>query len=523
MANITYRANLSAAVFPMTLADAGRTVIIPQADQNFDRRVDPVGEQKTAGIPQAIFMENVFPTVSGYQSIGRSARVSLPTGIAPSGTVTAIECFVVPDIAAGDVVVVARNGTLAGYVDVISNNVRAELGWQYAAGSIPSGTLHSTATVRGTHYWCDGTNLFSYTIDATTKQLTFTNITGSVTGVTVADIKYIVGSYNYLILLMDSGTIAWSSTTTPTDFTVSLITGAGSETPSGAQGANFLREHPDGFYVYCNNSIIFAKYTANARYPWRFVPVADAGGYNTPNQVFGNYTTGLHYGIDNSNKVQLIEGNKATLVASEVSTFLERKKHKDVFNYTANEFSKINGFVYKSISFILDRYVIVSIGFGTPGIYSHAFVYDVLLQRYGMLKLNHSFIVANFQDVTLIPNSISVQVQALSIDVYDTTAVFDSVLMLGKFQLIRDNSLTLLEVVIECGRDAALGVQDISILDFPSMDGKSFDSPIALNLTTSDELLVAPCRITALNHSIMLKGAFDVNTLQLKLLKAGKR
>lgn len=70
MAQISYRANLSTAVFPMTLSRAGRSVIIPGPDQNFDRRVDPQGQQqRDASIPQVIYMENVLPTSNGYQSV----------------------------------------------------------------------------------------------------------------------------------------------------------------------------------------------------------------------------------------------------------------------------------------------------------------------------------------------------------------------------------------------------------------------------------------------------------------------
>jgi hypothetical protein len=78
MAQISYRANLSAAIFPMTLARAGRSVIIPGPDQNFDRRVDPQGEQKSAGIPQIIYAENVIPTADGYQSVGFRTAQALP-------------------------------------------------------------------------------------------------------------------------------------------------------------------------------------------------------------------------------------------------------------------------------------------------------------------------------------------------------------------------------------------------------------------------------------------------------------
>jgi hypothetical protein len=78
MGTIAYRANLSAATYPMTISDGGRTVIMPGPDNNYDRRVDPTGEQKDAGIPQALYMENVLPTANGYQSVG-----SLNTGTLP--------------------------------------------------------------------------------------------------------------------------------------------------------------------------------------------------------------------------------------------------------------------------------------------------------------------------------------------------------------------------------------------------------------------------------------------------------
>lgn len=71
MAQISYRANLSSTIFPMTIAKGGRTVINPQYDQNFDKRVDSPGDNSkgSAGIPQALYMQNVLPTPDGFQSI----------------------------------------------------------------------------------------------------------------------------------------------------------------------------------------------------------------------------------------------------------------------------------------------------------------------------------------------------------------------------------------------------------------------------------------------------------------------
>lgn len=518
MAQIAYRANLSSAVFPMTLADAGRTVINPQADQNFDRRVDPAGEQKDAGIPQAIYLENVIPTVNGYQSVGYRARTVLPAKSAGSGAVTVNHAFVVDDA-----IILAREGT-AGYEDVVSNFVDCSGTWQYQSGAtVPTGDTHSIATVRGTHYWCDQSSLFTFTVNAGTKQVTFVDVTGSVTGITVSDIVAICSAYNYLVALMADGSVAWSSTTTPTDFTPSLVTGAGSETPAGASNPVFLKEHPAGFYVYCEESAVFAAYTGNARYPWKFVPVANAGGYSTSKQAFGSYFSAAQYGIDNSNKIQIISESSAQLVAPEITTYLERKKYRDTFDYSLNTFSRATGTLATAITYIQDRYIIVSFNYSNSNNYNYAFIYDTLLQRYGTLEIDHTWIVANTTTVTFIPASQGATPYTWSLDIYDTNATFAGVLFLGKFQLIRERNLQLNAIEIESAQNASYITRNFSLLLFPSLDGKNFSTPVTLTPTYTNELIVADVRNTAVNHSIMLKGAFDVNTLQLRFRVAGDR
>ena len=525
MSLIPYRANLSSAVFPMTLADAGRTVIAPQYDQNFDRRVDPAGEQKDAGIPQAMYMENVIPTVNGFQSVGYTARNVLP----PSGSANPVytrAVFVVPDTAS-EAVILARSDN-AAYADVVSTEVTGSIGWQTHAGATkPSGLYHSIAFVRGTNYWCDRTYLYTFTINPVNKQVTFTDISGSVTGVTVANIKHICSSFNYLILLMDDGTIHWSSTTTPTDFTVSLVTGAGSTVPSGAQNANFLVQHPEGFYIYCSNSVVFAQYTGNSRYPFRFLPVSDAGGYTDPNSVSGSYSSANQYGLDVSNKVQIISGTAAQLVAPEISSYLERKVVKDVFNYSTNVFSLLNAFqpAIGRLTLILDRYLILSfsVDYDLSQLeFDYAFVYDTLLQRYGVLKVRHSFVVAGNKDVLFIPLRGGEIPYTLNFSLLAGT--HQGVLLLGKFQFVRDRLLQIEEIELESSKDiSGGGSQNLSVLLFPSLDGKNFLDPVTLATEITKHLVVIKTHKTAKNHSIMLKGAFDVNTLELHFRVAGRR
>jgi hypothetical protein len=67
------------------------------------------------------------------------------------------------------------------------------------------------------------------------------------------------------------------------------------------------------------------------------------------------------------------------------------------------------------------------------------------------------------------------------------------------------------------------GTQNFSLLLFPSFDGKNFSTPITLTPTITNSLIQAKLHKTAKNHSIMLKGAFDVNTLELHFRVAGER
>lgn len=501
----------------MTLADAGRTVIDLRADQNFDRRVDPAGEQKDAGIPQALYLENVIPTVNGFQSVGYTARNVLPPRASGAGAMQLHWAVIVPMNTGSDsALLIAREGT-SSYHDVIANRITCDSPWQYHAGTVrpanTSPTYHSVAQVRGANYWCDKTSLFSFTISIS-YQPTFVDISGTVTGITVGNIVSICSSYNYLVALLEDNSIAWSSTTTPTDFTPSLVTGAGSATPSGLIGkARYLVEHPSGFIIYAEGSAVFAQYTGNARYPFKFTPIANCGGLESPEQVTGSYNTDFHYLINQDSTIQVIDGNKAVNVAEEISTYLERKKYADSFNYTTNEFSRkdISG-VNNSIFYLKNRYLI-----------TNSFFYDTLLQRYGKLNISYSYIFSYKNTITFVPNSATGIPYTISLDIYDIAATFSGVLFLGKFQFVRDRHLQLEEVDIESAQDSAYITRNFSLLLYPSLDGKNFSSPVTLATTATGNLIKAKTHKTALSHSLMLKGAFDVNTVALKFRIAGAR
>lgn len=517
-----YRANLSSATFPMTLADAGRTVIIPQYDQNFDRRVDPAGEQKDAGIPQAIYMENVIPTVNGFQSVGYVAGTPIPE---PSSR------NVLKSFYFGGAVILSRGNSNGGLDrDVITNNINCSNSWVTATGTIPSPVFDaSIASARGTNYWFDGTKFLTFTINPVDKQINFVDETFAFSGVIPADVKYICSSYNYLILLLKDGSIRWSSTTDPRNFVPSLVTGAGSIVPQDSTKSAFLVSNPEGFIIYGEEGAIFAQYTGNARYPFKFITVTDAGGYSYDWQIAGSTLSGSHYGISNSNKVQLINNAVATVVAPEISTYLEREQYKDVFNYTTNEFSKEAYFrpFPTRIYYLLDRYIVISMVTTNVPVarpFQFCFFYDKLLQRYGVLKVDHQRIFADETTICFVPSAAEEIPYKFSMDVYSTAADIKGVLLLGKFQFVRDKFLQLESVEVESVKDvSAGGSQNFSLVLLSSMDGKNFIDPVTLTTRAAGNLITANTHKTAKNHSLMLKGAFDVNTLQLEFRVAGGR
>src|ERR1700744_6157259 len=82
MAQVQYRANLSAKDFTFVAETWGRTVVLKSFDQNFSRQVvSATDPDKDIGIPQIYYCHNVMPASGGFQSIGYTKFVNpFPTG-----------------------------------------------------------------------------------------------------------------------------------------------------------------------------------------------------------------------------------------------------------------------------------------------------------------------------------------------------------------------------------------------------------------------------------------------------------
>lgn len=553
MGQIAYRANLSAATYPMTIADGGRTVIMPGPDQNFDRRVDPQGEQKDAGIPQALYLENVMPTVNGYQSVGylrpTSAAMTVPGGathIAHMIEAKATISFVGPSLYPFSIVkapiFIWNNGSFTA--GKFGDNTVTFVG----AAPVSIERISVTVVIDTCYlYVYSATGAALYEVTSTiTGNITLTNVTATVTPLnffTTNSIHSICASNNYLIA-QNTTTTFWSSTTTPVDFVSSLVSGAGQIDPNNSDDALlYLRESSNGFYIYAANICIHAQYTGNARYPWKFVPVKNSTGIygNGLWCSWGSVASQVQYVIEKNKYIKAIQGSEATAVAPEVSDFLGKAPMQELFTYAADAFTpelRVTG--TPSIYCFLDRYVIVSINgtreFGaSTDKYTHAIVFDTVLNRYGRLKIDHTFLfVVSLSNETLaFVNKQNNTIKFLSFDIYQNVVPFagltwesaQGVLVLGKFQYARSRKIQIEEIEIEGPQnEAVLPAPNFSCVLLPSLNGRTFDAPvIPYQVSLTGGLASYNCHTVGQNVSVVLKGAFSVNTLQLKFSPRGDR
>ena len=519
MAHISYRANLSAAIFPLTYNNVGGTVIVPQSDNNYDRRVDPAGEQKTAGIPQAIFLENVLPTEYGYQSVGYQdlPAITLGTGETIDFAYLANNGFVAARTTAP---------TPQWYLNSEANEFASA--WQLSttgATSLWNDTYWDTAFAFGAYYaMFPSTGLANVTeggnplgpwqhvvLSTPTSGFDF-GPPGPAYG---SDL--IIASHNYLIgINRFSGKVQWSSTTSPTDFTPSLVSGAGSIVPNDFKSEIVaVRMTAAGFIMYCKKNAISATYTGNARYPWKFREVPDSHGYLAKTDITVSKGAGVHYAIDSQKTLRAITPENAQPIGPEVSTWLRGATRLEYWDSVNNQVlgASIGGAKLNTwIRYVLNRYIFLSYkSSGSPSTaeFSYILVYDTLLQRYGRLKVEHTYIFES-QGVVYTLSKYG-QCKRMIFGMAVTSGTHDSTLVLGKFQYVRSRHLDLHNVRTEHGPDSNYAVGVIS-----SLDGATAGTYQALTASTLGAgINEYDCRLTGMNHQIVIRGKFDLNTLSL--------
>ena len=522
MAQITYRGNLSAKVFPLLSSQQARTVIIPGYDNNYNRNLNAGSTQdsdRDVGIPQPYYLHNVMPTDRGLASVGYAQATLALTG-ATEKTFAGIFPALAPDGAA-TYILALQDGTSTYLYGLLAT---AELAWQWVL--LEGGTITGIGTVTNTT--CQGITYFyiakigCYKLDTSTAPATYAYKATAVTltGLTAASLLGIV-SYGGYLVAWTATEVPWSSSIDPTDFTPSLATGAGGGSIEAVRGSIVACvANAVGFYVMTTQNAVIGVFSNNARYPFNFREISSAGGLTDINYVAqGDVALNTYvYTTSGLQAFSTTAGSQAMFPM--VTDFISGNIYED-FNEDTGEVQvfTLGSPIKKRISYVSDRYLIISYGSDT---YNYALIYDSAQQRWGKLKHDHVGIIAwnlYAPDVTDVANASIGLVQADGQVVVASVGELSGqgVLILGKFQYSRQAMLQLHQCDLE-------NAANVNVTALVSIDGKNTRQVLGTPGNQFGALAVNYFKgCVGTNVSLVIKGSFDLNTVVLRMSLHGRR
>ena len=536
----TVRGNTTAARFPFISDFSGRSVIISQLDMNTQRGA-PGDEDKDSNVPQIFYMHNCIPLGNGIQSIGYERQIDSYSG----GSTDFDTIFTLRSAEEYKVLFCPAAGK--NYIFNPNDGVWVSVN-PIIEGTISTTALVTVATAQGrTIIFYENYKALEY--DFTLK--TISEVT--LTGLTSSALLGVCASNNYLIAF-DSTTIYWSGLTDITDFTPSLISGAGSGTPSDLRGS-IVTVLPvnNGFIIYTTDNAILASYTGNIRYPWQFREIANSPGVSKGDDVAWRANLTFHYAWTNSGMMK-VDRTLADQQFPDLTDFVASRVFED-FDEVTETFttSYLANRIQTKLAFIGSRFLIFSYGISSL---THALLYDTALKRWGKLKFPH---VAVFEYPPIGFYSSRTYGDLADIaysDLGDTTyADFDStqaaitepkheiaflqadgavyilrpeldfvdssgVLFIGKYQLVRVNACTMYDLTVENSIEDA----DLTVKIFTSWKGKSFSLVTTPYKYTKDGLATMyKAKVTGINHTLGFFGKFNLLSFIFSVATAGWR
>jgi hypothetical protein len=301
------------------------------------------------------------------------------------------------------------------------------------------------------------------------------------------------------------------------------VTGAGGGNVAGLWGdIKFGVSNSLGFLLYTEGNVVAGNYTGNAQFPFRFKEVEDSKGGISLDQTAYQANSGAQFAFTKAG-IQAINISKAETILPEITDFLAGRVFED-FNDSTNLFEitelSESQTMLKKMKYIASRYLVMSYGINT---FTHAIVLDTTLNRLGKLKIDHVDVFEYVNDQTEVAkeNIAFISRFGLTTVVDFSTANADSsgVLITGKMQVTRDKFTALQGVDIE-----NVGAGDtITCHDLYTLDGKNFFSVQGYQYVANDNFNQFLFRVEAKNHSILLKGKFDCNTIQITYFQSSRR
>jgi len=533
MSQLKFSADITASSFPLLYDWAGRSIVRPENDQGRPPFLQP----------QILYCENVLPTLSGYKSV---SFADLLAASVPANT-TFRRVFTVADAAQNkaligvtfDSKIFMLTATSFIWVDV------TPVGWAGGDGV-------TTGTANGTHYLYLANN-GCYLIDIVGEVLTLT----ALTGITAANIVGMFSAVNYLCLWDAAGTIYWSATTNPLLFTPSLITGAGSSRPYDLQGEIVtVVALGSGFIIYTDTNIVLASFSNNTQFPWIFRGANNSAGLADKYQVSYRHDLGFHVALTFVGVLQVtLQG--CEIITPEVTDFLSARRYDSFIPATDSVVTQIlTSPVVTSLNILSARYVTLSYGISS---YTDILVFDTALKRWGKLHVAHvscfelelnlegelhpyneaSELGASYASASPEPyNEAAVSLNdppglgrvfgllkadgSISVAYLDFDSINDTgVLILGKYQLVRNAMFELNEIAIESIATENTG---FSMYVRSSINGKDLLAPVIPTLVDrGEDVRVYKCRQMGKNHTLTFEHSFNITAVEITGVVSGRR
>jgi len=542
MAQISYRANLSAKSFPFTSIWQGRTIIVNGPDQTFNRTLSSNADvDRDVGFPQIYYGHNILPTQEGFNSVGYESKVTI--------------CYVlglVQGISDPPYSPAGTNFNVYHVLPLVSTAVGAEVSiytYNYVAGG--PGTLNSYY-LNNLNEWIQlsssGVPLEKYYSMALTlnnisyihERLTPINRLLQWTGVGFTLLAYptalnntttegMLAANGYAIAYTASA-VAWSFNIA--DFTPSLVTGAGGASVQDVKGEiKYCTPTSFGFMIYATLNVVAAIYTGNSRYPYKFQEVRGSGGFVSKELIASDANSDYQIAWTTAG-LQNLTSSLATSFLPALVDYIKSNLYED-FDVPTLTFSELVQTLpfNKKLTMIGNRYLILSYGPNSVSeLMKYAIVYDIALGRYGKLKRDHIEVFDWNAVASTVPSPENTGIAMMNASGYinvirpyfDVNNTIDACILLGKYQYSRSRRLTLDKLWLE---NVSPG-NNLGVYDLTTNDGKTFQAPVAGYLLAEESagrnksyLFTAE----GINHSILLTGNFNLDSFVLDFHLSGKQ
>lgn len=536
-AQIPYRANLTTGFLPFLVSVQGQTVIVAGRDNNITPQDSILPGEGAAnrdkGFPSVSYMHNVFPTNTGFKSIGFARQVD---GISNDNFQN---CFILRDVDENVFLYAPVSGK--HYVW----NAQTMTWTASSSAIISSSTLVTIAYINGhTYIFFEKIGMFEY--NKTTGNLDAVVLTG----VTATLLTGICAAKGYL-MAWDDFTVYRSQPLSILNFTPDPSLGSGSSIPQDIKG-KIVACLPitDGFIIYCTKNAVAASFQNNIQYPFQYKEVAGSGGILDPTMVTWTANLGTHYAWT-SNGFQQINKVQAQQLFPEVTDFLTAQVY-ETFNTTTRklEVTKVSFPLAVKMALVQDRYLCISYGIDNL---TDALVLDLAYKRWGKLKFDHVaifeyrqpnlFSSVRWQDLGNItweqlgntawqdfstgfvtydnPNQVIAllkkngEIHIVELD--NVSEDETGLILLGKYQFVRDRWLTLESVSVQNSTPYS---DQIKIYDLPTYDGMTFKDAVEGVEDPDDEPLGTIVNFffpgtEGWNHTVAIEGTFSLSDLQL--------